>query len=188
MNSPHSPKFPDPATVLSQLAQMAEPMLRSVPPPPAWLQQEFDQRLVLWLNHVLGAESEAVARLKRHAGKVVRVEVAPWRACWRITPAGLLDPVQAPEKTDLSLAVSDSSLPALTRAALEGKRPDVRIEGDVQLAAEIGWLMEHVRWDYEEDLAKIVGDVPAAFVGQTVRKVGEVLRSWVSGLSGSKPS
>lgn len=174
--------------MLVQLAQVAEPLLRRVPAPPDWLRQELDQRLVLWLNHVLGAEPEAVVRLRRHAGKTVRLQASVWQGHWRITPVGLLDLADESLKPDLSLAVSDDSLPALTRSALEGKRPDVRIEGDVQLAAEMGWLLEHVRWDYEEDLSRIVGDGPATLVGQTVRKFGEILRSWVAGMAGDKTS
>jgi hypothetical protein len=37
----------------------------------------------------------------------------------------------------------------------------VRIAGDVQFAAEINWLVEHVRWDLEEDLSRLIGDAPA---------------------------
>jgi ubiquinone biosynthesis protein UbiJ len=37
----------------------------------------------------------------------------------------------------------------------------VRIEGDVQLAAEVNWLVDHVRWDMEEDLSRLMGDAPA---------------------------
>ena len=55
---------------------------------------------------------------------------------------------------------------ALAQAVLRGDKPAVRIEGDVQLAAEVNWLADHVRWDMEEDLARIVGDVPAHTLGQ----------------------
>jgi ubiquinone biosynthesis protein UbiJ len=174
MQSPFAPfgsNLPDPAAVLTQLAQMAEPLVKAMPQPPSWLKQELDQRLVLWLNHVIGAEPEAVARLRRHQGKVVWLQVQPWSARWKITPAGLLDIAEEDAKLDLTLAVIDSTVASLTRDALAGKRPDVRIEGDVQLAAEIGWLMEHLRWDVEEDLSRIIGDAPAHTLMNGVRGI-----------------
>lgn len=171
MNSPFGSNLPDPSALLTQLAQMAEPLVKAMPQPPAWLKQELDQRLVLWLNHVIAAEPEAVARLKRQQGKVVHIQVQPWEARWKITPAGLLDIAAEEAKLDLTLAVIDSSVVALTRDALAGKRPDVRIEGDVQLAAEIGWLMEHLRWDVEEDLSRIIGDAPAHALMNGVRGI-----------------
>ncbi|MEK9803520.1 MAG: hypothetical protein VW475_08990, partial [Curvibacter sp.] len=58
-------------------------------------------------------------------------------------------------------------------------KPPVRIEGDVQLAAEVNWLVDHVRWDLEEDLARIIGDAPAHGLGQALRRTQEVLRGWL---------
>jgi ubiquinone biosynthesis protein UbiJ len=44
---------------------------------------------------------------------------------------------------------------------VRGDRPPVRIEGDVQLAADVNWLVDNVRWDLEDDLARVIGDAPA---------------------------
>ena len=65
-------------------------------------------------------------------------------------------------------------------ALARGDKPKVRIEGDVQLAAEINWLIDHVRWDAEEDLARLVGDAPAHTLAQAARKAMEALRSFVA--------
>jgi ubiquinone biosynthesis protein UbiJ len=50
---------------------------------------------------------------------------------------------------------------------LRGDKPSIRIEGDVQFAAEINWLVDNVKWDVEEDLARLIGDVPAHWQGGT---------------------
>ena len=52
------------------------------------------------------------------------------------------------------------------------------IQGDVQLAAEVAWLADNVRWDVEEDLARLLGDAPAHVLAQTVRRAVEVLSGW----------
>src|SRR5260221_9422078 len=46
------------------------------PQPPQWLVSEVHQRLVLFLNHVLMQEKEAMERLVRQKGRVARVQ---WR-------------------------------------------------------------------------------------------------------------
>ena len=36
-------------------------------------------------------------------------------------------------------------------------------------AAEVQWLVDHVRWDLEEDLARLFGDAPAHAMGEVLR-------------------
>jgi ubiquinone biosynthesis protein UbiJ len=80
---------------------------------------------------------------------------------------------------DLVLRVSEPSPVALAQTVLQGDKPPIRIEGDVQLAAEVNWLIDHVRWDAEEDLARLIGDAPAHTVMQNGLRVVEALRSFV---------
>ena len=70
---------------------------------------------------------------------------------------------------------------ALVQSALAGERPAVRVEGDVQLAADVNWLVDHLRWDIEEDVARVIGDAPAHALGQAVREAARVLRQFVRG-------
>ena len=152
--------------------------------PPAWLVDELQQRLVLLLNHVLMQEPQAQARLLRQKGRVV---LAQWRSFaikLQATPAGLLDRASADARADLTLTITESSPFALAQAALRGEKPTVSIEGDVQLAAEVNWLVEHVRWDLEEDLSRIVGDIPAHTMGDAVRRMASSLRQFVGSRAG----
>lgn len=152
-----------------------------VPPslqPPSWIVDEVQRRIVLLLNHVLMQEPEATARLARQKGSVVRVEWRNFTLMLLATPAGLLDLASAQAKPDLTLSVTQESPFALLEAALRGDKPEVRIEGDVQLAAEVNWLVDHVRWDLEEDLSRIIGDGPAHTIGQTTRSMVQALRQF----------
>lgn len=133
---------------------------------PQWAVSELQHRIVLLLNHVLMQESEAMSRLARHRGQIMQVQ---WRSLvfkLEATPAGLLDLAPEQAKADLVLVVTETSPLGLAQSLLRGDKPAVRIEGDVQLAAEVNWLTEHVRWDIEEDLARLVGDVPAHTLSQ----------------------
>jgi ubiquinone biosynthesis accessory factor UbiJ len=49
----------------------------------------------------------------------------------------------------------------------------------VQLAAEVNWLVDHVRWDVEEDLSRILGDAPAHAVTSVAKQVVVGLKSFL---------
>lgn len=153
--------------------------------PPPWMVDEVQQRAVLFLNHVLQQEPEAQDRLARQSGKVIFAQWRQFNIRLRATPAGLLDRAPSDAPADLTLTLTDISPATLAQAALKGEKPAVRIEGDVQLAAEVNWLVDHVRWDVEDDLARVLGDSPAHVVASTARKVSEALRQFVSQRRGS---
>ena len=120
--------------------------------PPAWLIDEGQQRVVLLINHVLMQEPQACERLRRVAGQRVEVRWRQFNFCVVFTPAGLIDK----------------------------QKPPIHIEGDVQLAAEINWLIDHVRWDLEEDLSRVMGDARAHVVMGVARQVAQALRQWMA--------
>ena len=153
--------------------------------PPAWIVDEGQHRLVLLLNHVLAQEKAATARLVRQKGRVILVQWNRFTVLFIVTPAGLLDLAMTGAAPDLSLVVTDDSVASIAQAVLRGDKPTVRIEGDVQLAAEVNWLVDNVRWDLEEDLSRVIGDAPAHAVGEAARRMAQALRKFVKPRSGS---
>ena len=152
--------------------------LAAGPQPPQWLVHETQQRMVLFLNHVLMQEKEAMERLVRQKGRIARVQWRAFSLALVITPAGLFNLAPESAVPDLRLEVTDTSPLSLAQSALRGDKPAIRIEGDVQLAAEINWLVDHVRWDVEEDLARVIGDAPAHTLGQFARRAAQALRQF----------
>jgi ubiquinone biosynthesis protein UbiJ len=148
--------------------------------PPRWVQDEVQNRLVLLLNHVLQQEPEAMARLARQKSRIALMQWRRFSLRLQATPAGLLEIAPDGQVPDLTLTITDESPMSLAQAALRGDKPAVRIEGDVQFAAEINWLVEHVRWDLEEDLSRVIGDTPAHYVATVARRVAESLRGFVA--------
>jgi len=97
-------------------------------------------------------------------------------------PAGLVEfitPDASHQAADLVLRVNEPSPLELAKTVLQGDKPAIRIEGDVQLAAEVNWLIDHVRWDPEEDLSRLIGDAPAHTLAQTAKRAVDALRSFV---------
>jgi ubiquinone biosynthesis accessory factor UbiJ len=154
----------------------------------------FVQRFTLWLNHVLASEEAAMARLRPHAGRSVRVDLSGWPSLlpappalsFVVTRAGLLEWTgdQPAAEPDLRLTV-DASNPALMVAqGLAGQRPAVDISGDSAFATDLNWLMDNLRWDVEDDLARFIGDAPAHELMRVGRPVGQAMRSAVAMLAG----
>ena len=155
------------------------------------------ERVTLLLNHVIGAEPIAMQRLREHAGRSVKIELQGWPGLlpalppttFRVTAAGLLEwcADEAVEQPDLRVGI-DASNPALAAVqALTGERPRVEVSGDAAFATDLNWLIDNLRWDVQDDLARVLGDVPAreitrigsgiaAGVREAVRTVGGLVR------------
>ncbi len=149
---------------------------------------EGQQRLVLFLNHVVMQEKEAQDRLKRRKGNVIHVRWGVFALELLITPAGLFDRAPASAKPDLAVAVAAESPLVVAQSVLAGKPPPVKIEGDVQLAAELGWLAENLRWDVEEDLSRAIGDIPAHALADAGRKIFAGLKQFIATRPGAPGS
>ena len=148
--------------------------------PPVWVVDEGQQRLVLFLNHVLLQEKQAQERLLRQKGRVVHIRWGLFAIDLIVTPAGLADRAPAFSKPDLVLSVAADSPLSAIGSVLAGKTPVVKIEGDVQLAAEIGWLAENLRWDAEEDLSRVIGDAPAHTLAGAARGLASASKQFLA--------
>jgi ubiquinone biosynthesis protein UbiJ len=157
---------------------------RAAPVPP-WVVQELQQRLVLLLNHVLQQEPAAMLRLKQNKGQRILARWQAYSLFLLVTPAGLFDLADAGARPDLSILLADEAPLEIARRLMQGEKPTVHIEGDVQLAAEVNWLADHVRWDLEEDLARLLGDVPAHLLAQAAAAALAMLRTFAARSSGA---
>ena len=156
------------------------------PQPPQWLVHEVQHRVVLLLNHVLMQEPEARARLVKVQGQVVRLQWRDLNLQLAPSPAGLFE--RRPSATpNLVLTIAENSPLAIAQAAARGDRPALRIEGDVQLASEVNWLIDHVRWDIEEDLSRLIGDAGAHTLAGVARTLAAGLRQLMPSRAGAAP-
>ncbi len=157
------------------------------------------ERITLLLNHVIGAEPVATERLRGHAGRSIQLQWTGWPSllpappvvAFMVTPAGLLEwqaePAQLP---DLRVALDASNPLKLMGQWFSGERPQLGIEGDSALAADISWLIENLRWDIEDDLARLIGQGPAHELSRAAATLSagfnEAVRK-LQGLMGRKP-
>jgi ubiquinone biosynthesis protein UbiJ len=144
------------------------------------------ERAILLANHVLAAEPVATERLLPHAGKRLRVQIdelpgwlpEPPQLAFAVTRAGLLEWQAEAGDAELVLRVSAAQAQAIASQVLAGQKPPLAIDGDVALAADVGWLIENLRWDLAADLERLL---PPALVQQLV-VVGRTLRAGLRNL------
>jgi ubiquinone biosynthesis protein UbiJ len=123
------------------------------------------ERLTLVFNHVLASEAVATERLRPHAGRCLQLVLQDWPTmlpappalAWRITPAGLLEWAGELPPMDLTVRLDASNPAWLLARTVGGATPAVQVEGDAQLAGDVNWLMENLRWDVAADLEKLFG-------------------------------
>lgn len=134
------------------------------------LSQAGLERITLLANHVLSAEPEATRRLVAHTGHALHVHLDDWprhlprgaELLFLITPAGLLEAI-SPDDAAVALAPTlhvhlDASNPlALMSGMARGPLVATQVAGPGALAADINWIIAHVRWDIEADLERWVG-------------------------------
>lgn len=150
-------------------------------------------RLTLLINHIIGREPAAQARLVPHAGRRLRVSVLDLPSVLpalpplslRITPAGLLEwePLDDAAPADLQVRVRLDNPLAVGWAVLKGQWPAMQVEGDAALAADVNWLAQNLRWDLADDLHRLFGPGPAQFLSSGARQMAAALQAFVQGLS-----
>ena len=123
------------------------------------------------LNHVLRSAPLALERLRAHAGRTVAVHAGPATFAFTIQTTGEVTAALPGVSRDLDVRVSPFLLPRLA-AKEEAAFSDIEMTGDAALAEEVRFLARHLTWDAEEDLARVIGDIPAHRLASGARAVG----------------
>ena len=131
----------------------------------------FTSPLVAALNHLLGRASWARERLKPHAGKTVCIDVVPFSFSLEILSGGEVGVGKGAATTTFELT------PALAmRMAAIGETAwrEVKTRGDLAVARDILFIAQNLRWDAEEDLSRVFGDI----VAHRLAHAGGALLRW----------
>jgi ubiquinone biosynthesis protein UbiJ len=125
------------------------------------------------INHVLRANSWALERLKAHAGQIVRVNLAPFDAQLAIVDSGEIASAPPDASPDVTVSLSPGLMLRLT-ARDASVWDDIPVSGDAQFAATLSVVGRNLRWDIEEDLSRVFGDIAAHRMAET----GRTLERW----------
>lgn len=121
------------------------------------------------INHLLAQASWAREALRPHSGRAARFIVGPVDLCLFVTATG--EVAEASEGTAPDLTVRTSPFTALRLGAGDlSVRADVRVEGDEAFARAVWHLATNLRWDAEEDLSRVFGDIVAHRMAASARQ------------------
>jgi ubiquinone biosynthesis protein UbiJ len=130
----------------------------------------FDQVFIAALNHLLEGASWARTRLIPFAGRRARFDIPPLALGFEIAPDGRVIP--NPGSTDVADVVIRLPVeaPFLLPQGLDKLMSQATVEGNAEFATEISFVFRNLRWDAEEDLSKLVGDIAAHRVVQGISR------------------
>lgn len=120
------------------------------------------------LQHLITQNSWANRILQPFAGKSVQFNVGFISASLVILENGGLAIAGETNIADATVTIPPSLLLRLI-AKDEAAKMQIDIEGDTHLASELAKVFASMRWDYEDDLSKLVGDIPANKIGNFAR-------------------
>lgn len=120
------------------------------------------------LNHLLLQQPGANSRLKSHAGKYLRLRSGALDLRARIDDNGHLIPAEADTIADATLTIAPH---VIIRRHDPATLQSVKIGGDQALATDVGKILQNLKWDFEDDLSRVFGDLPGRFMAERVREL-----------------
>ncbi len=131
----------------------------------------FDRLVDPFINRLLRLDSETLARLGELDGKIIRVDLGSGESALSLflepSVQGLRIRRESERAADVTLR---GSLPVFARLARTGiAAGELQISGDVELGSRFKRILEDIELDWEEPLARVLGDVAAHQIGRRAR-------------------
>lgn len=137
-------------------------------------------------NHLLAQSGWARQRLMPHAGRTAHLDVAPLDLNFSVANDGYLAEWQGHEsQPDVRLSLPVSEIPQMLAEGSSALMRHVRIEGNAEFADTLGFVFRNLRWDVEEDLSRIVGDILAHRAISTGKALATAQRQALANTAGN---
>jgi len=127
------------------------------------------------LQHLISQNSWANNLLQPFAGKSIQINVSFISASLVILENGNLAIAGETNIPDATVTIPPSLLLRLL-AKDEAANRQINIEGDTHLATELAKVFSNMRWDYEDDLSNLIGDIPANKIGTFARDAASTVK------------
>jgi ubiquinone biosynthesis protein UbiJ len=128
------------------------------------------------INHLLAQEPWARIKLAAHAGKVALFDAGVLAIRLKVAADGMVQPAAGDELAHVTIRARLADLPLIAQNR-DRAFSFVRIEGDADFANTISQLSQSLKWEAEEDLARLLGDIPAANLVAGAKSVRDTLKS-----------
>jgi ubiquinone biosynthesis protein UbiJ len=110
------------------------------------------------LNHLLAQEPWASQQLKTHAGKIACIALSTVQLRMKITGSGMLEAAADDVSANVTIRINPADVPLILQDQ-QRAISYVKLEGDADLAHTISELGKNLRWDAEQQLSQIFGDI-----------------------------
>lgn len=128
------------------------------------------------LNRLFELDEDAGPRFARLRGKLVRLRIDGLRLdCWLLFHLGSVEVLEHYDgEPDAVIRGAPLSLLALAGGSRSIVDADVEIEGDVEVARQVGRLLAEIDIDWQEHLSSVLGDTAVHQLDRASRSV----QSW----------
>jgi ubiquinone biosynthesis protein UbiJ len=113
------------------------------------------------INHVIEQEKWARDLLLSREDQIIAISLPVGKFQLVIQNGLLTNTSDNTGVAAVSLEISQEAIWAFLREGKSGAMKFVRISGDVDFAADLNRLAADLKWEAEEDLAKLIGDAPS---------------------------
>lgn len=120
----------------------------------------FEQVFLAALNHFLGGANWARDRLKPFAGRQARIVMPPFAFGFEVDAEGWVRQCTNTAETDVTISLP-ANTPLLLPQGLDKIMAGASVAGNAEFATELSFIFRNLRWDAEEDLSMLVGDIAA---------------------------
>ncbi len=123
-----------------------------------------------FLQHITDQNNWSRQHLTPFSGNVIQFEIALMTTKLLILEDGSLA-TAGNTATPEAIVQIPLSLALRLLAKDEAAKTQIKINGDAHLVGELSKVLQLMRWDIEEDLSKVIGDIPANKMVSTTKKM-----------------
>lgn len=134
------------------------------------------------IQHLLAQNEWAAPMLQPFASQSVQLNFVLFNTSLVILESGSLAIAGETNVPDATITIPPSLLLRLM-AKDEAAKLQIKIDGDTHLATALAQVLSHVRWDYEDDLSKLTGDVSANKIGEFTRQTVNTVKDSATNLA-----
>jgi len=119
-------------------------------------------------NHLFQQNEWLKKDFTKHKSKSILFNVGPIHYALMINESGIPEYMGHLETYDAEIKLTISSAIELMRG---NKKAHIEIKGDIDFATLISKALKDIEWDYEDDLSKLIGDIPAYQLSKLGKKI-----------------
>jgi ubiquinone biosynthesis protein UbiJ len=134
------------------------------------------------IQHLLAQNTWAAPMLQPFASQSVQLDFVMFSTSLVILENGSLAIAGETSIPDATITIPPSLLLRLM-AKDESAKLQIKVDGDTYLATALAKVLSQVRWDYEDDFSKLIGDIPANKIGEFTRHSVSTIKDTATNLA-----